>query len=146
MPDLVDQPVYLRGGKQTDVVFLEDSLDTEPTVRLRGAELPEDDQLELAEMRVRALVKRLALHGISTGSDLGMLRIRRLKPRRLDQIKSPVLEAVGNLDLAVRDRDHHADVGLDLPIQTVRRELLIEESLKAWTTIRSGPAAYQLLE
>ena len=77
--DLVDQPVYLGGGEQADVVFLEDSLDARPTVRMPGAELSEDDQLELAELRVRAVVQRLALDGISTSGNLGLLRIRGLK-------------------------------------------------------------------
>lgn len=36
-------------------MFLEDSLDARPTVRLFRAELAEDDQLELTELRVGAL-------------------------------------------------------------------------------------------
>ena len=36
-------------------MFLEDSFDARPTVRAPGAELSEDDRLELAELRVRAL-------------------------------------------------------------------------------------------
>src|SRR3954452_23897935 len=81
--DFLHESIHLGSRVEADVVLLEDPLDPGPALRLPGAELAHEDELELTETGVRVLVEGFAFNGVAASGVLGVTGVRRLEPGQL---------------------------------------------------------------
>jgi hypothetical protein len=72
---------------------------------LSGCEVSDHDELEFPELRVRPLVQRDSFNTVDAGRPTQLVRVSRPETNRLNQVKSAVQVAEGNLDVPVEARD-----------------------------------------
>jgi hypothetical protein len=144
--DLIDQPIQFVGRVEPDLVLLEDSLNGDLLVIWTAPEFPDDNQLKIAQFPIRVLEQRASLDGVFARSRFCLCLGLSSKARGLDKVESPILEAIGYVDVPVQDGHLHQHVLLEFLLQRRRLALLIEELFETRPPLFAVLPANEFLE